>query len=852
MIRTLLSLFLWMVCTTTVMAQALPFPLEVPLPGVTGFDPRIPKPEDIIGHQIGTRHTAPHQIVEYVRAVDAASDRVRAEVYAHSYEGRPLLCAWVTAPAHHDRLEAIRQANVRLSEDPATVSDAAVADQPVVIWQGYSIHGNEASGSEAALLYLYYLAAGQGPGIEAALQHVVVLLDPMFNPDGRDRFVDWVNRNRGAVPTTDAQDREHNEPWPGGRTNHYWFDLNRDWLPAQHPESQGRLRLFHQWRPQLLTDHHEMGGNETFFFQPGIPASNNPLTPQRTFDLTAEVATWHARRLDALGALYFTRETFDDFYYGKGSTYPDVNGAVGILFEQASARALQAAVGDGTLSYAFTVRNQFVASLSTLEAAVALRTKLLRHQRDFYAEVPALARQHPVKGWLISLARGRNRAQLLAQILLHHRIRVFDLTREVTVEGQTFRPGEAWLIPAQQPQFRLLRSVMERQTSFADSLFYDVSAWTLPLAFDLDHAALRIDVAPLQGQSLTEVTLDGGALVGGRSDYAYLMTWDAWLAPRALYQLQAAGLKPRLMTDDFTALVAGQPRAFARGTVVIPVANRDGSRNEAVHDLVARLVQETHVHLYAVESGLTPDGPELGSPRAVLLEQPRMALLTGPGTNANAAGEVWHLLSERFRLPVSLLETGSVASADLDRYSVLVMAGGGYGNVPVERLKAWVQGGGHLLTLGSATDWAVAQKLLDLTAKPFAMDSLLQGLPYDQIGRTRDAQQIAGTIFEVQLDTSHPLAYGMPPTLAVFRDSDTFYAPDAQPGTTIARYGTTPRLAGYVSDERLRQAGGSAALVARRLGRGRLVAFMDNPTFRAFWLGTSELFLNAVFLSGAF
>lgn len=833
-------------------AQSLPFSLDVPLPGITGFDPRIPKPEDVIGHPIGTRHTAPHQIVEYVRAVDASSDRVRAEVYAHSYEGRPLLCAWVTAPDNHARLEAIRQANVRLSEEPDAVTEADLAAQPVVIWQGYSIHGNEASGSEAALLYLYYLAAGQGPGIEEALQNVVILLDPMFNPDGRDRFVDWVNRNRGAVPTTDGQDREHNEPWPGGRTNHYWFDLNRDWLPAQHPESQGRLRLFHQWRPQLLTDHHEMGGNETFFFQPGIPASNNPLTPQRTFDLTAEVATWHARRLDAIGSLYFTQETFDDFYYGKGSTYPDVNGAVGILFEQASSRALQAAVEDGTLTYAYTVRNQFVASLSTLDAAVALRPRLLQNQRDFYAEVPALARQYPVKGWLLSLERGRNRAQLLAQMLQRHRIQPFDLAREVTVGGRTFRPGQAWLIPARQPQFRLLRSIMERQTTFTDSLFYDVSAWTLPLAFDLDHAALQADPDPLLGPPLATVNLDGGALVGGRSDYAYLMTWEAWLAPRALYQLQEAGLKPRLMTDDFTALVAGQSRTFARGTVVIPVASRDGKQHKAVHDLVARLVQEDHVQVFAVESGLTPTGPELGSPRSVVLEQPRIALITGAGTNANAAGEVWHLLGERFQLPVSLLDAGSVASADLGRYTVLVMAGGGYGSVPVEKLKTWVQGGGHLLTLGSATDWAVAQKLLNLESKPFALDTLLHGLPYDRIGRTRDAQQIAGTIFEMVLDTTHPLVYGMPPTLAVFRDSNTFYAPARELGVTLARYSVTPRLAGYASDERLQQAAGSAALVAQRLGRGRLVAFMDNPNFRAFWLGTSELFLNAVFLSGAF
>ncbi|WP_243665022.1 M14 family metallopeptidase, partial [Rhodothermus marinus] len=526
------------------------------------YDSAIPKPEEVIGHVVGTRHTAPHQIVAYFQAVAAASDRVLVEEHGRTYEGRPLIHAIVSAPENLMRLEEIRRANLWLSDDPASVSDAELARMPVVAYLGYSIHGNEASGSEASLLTLYYLAAARGPEIDSLLAQAVLIIDPMFNPDGRDRFVDWANRNRGRVPVADPQDREHLEPWPGGRTNHYWFDLNRDWLTGQHPESQGRLRLFHHWRPQLLTDHHEMGSESTFFFMPGVPSRTHPLTPARNQELTAAIARYHAEALNRIGSLYYSEEGYDDFYYGKGSTYPDANGAVGILFEQASSRALLRETRDGVLSYAFTIRNQFATSLSTLRALRALRLELLRYQRDFYREAEAIARRLPVKAYLIALEPGRTRAQMLAEVLRRHRIRVYTLARDVTVDGRTFRAGQAYVVPTQQPQVRMLQALMEQRTTFEDSLFYDVSAWTLPLAYDVVWAEWRRDPSELLGTPVDSVRLDGGELVGGHSDYAYLMTWDRFYAPAALYRLQQAGVRARVLTEAVTLPVAGSRRTF--------------------------------------------------------------------------------------------------------------------------------------------------------------------------------------------------------------------------------------------------------------------------------------------------
>ncbi|MDQ3556793.1 MAG: M14 family metallopeptidase, partial [Gemmatimonadota bacterium] len=555
-------------------AQRLPFDPAVPLPAVSAYRATVPTPEAVIGHRIGTRHTRPDQLVTYFDSVARVSDRVVFARHGTTYGGRPLVHAIVTSPANHARLEQIRQANLRLSESPGSVADAELAGMPTIVYMGYSVHGNEASGSEAGVLTLYHLAAGEGPAVQAVLDNAVVIIDPSLNPDGRARFVDWVNGNRSRVPTTDPQDREHNEPWPGGRGNHYWFDLNRDWLPAQL-DTRGRLELFHRWRPQLHLDFHEMGGDATYFFQPGVPSRNNPNTPQRTFDLTAEVATYHARALDRIGSLYYTRESFDDLYYGKGSTYPDVNGAVGILFEQASSRGLVAETTSGLLPYDFTVRNQFVTSLSSLEAAVAMRPKLLRHQRDFYREAPGVARSAPVKAWVWSLEGDRTRAQALAQMLLRHRIRVHELARPLTQGGATYRPGAAYVVPVDQPQARLIRGMMERVTEFQDSLFYDVSAWTMPLAFGVAHAEVRGNPAPLLGRAVAEAPFDGGRVEGGEAPYAYLLEWGTYFAPRALHRLQAAGVRPLLLPEAFEADVGGERRRFGRGGVLVPLVQRD-------------------------------------------------------------------------------------------------------------------------------------------------------------------------------------------------------------------------------------------------------------------------------------
>ena len=832
-------------------AQDLPLSIDTPVPGTSSYDDAIPTPTEVIGHEIGTRHTRPAQVIRYFEAVAAASDRVALREHGRTYEGRRLVHAVVTAPANHDNLEDLRRANRQVALSPEEVTDEDLADRPAVVAMGYSIHGDEASGTEAALLLLYHLAAGQGPQVEAVLENTIALVDPMFNPDGRARFVNWVNGNRGGTPTADPQDREHNQPWPGGRTNHYWFDLNRDWLPGQHPSSQGRIDYFHDWKPQVLTDFHEMGSEATYFFQPGVPGRTNPNTPERNQELTGRIAERHAENLERIGSLYYTRETFDDFYYGKGSTYPDVNGSIGILFEQASSRALLRETDKGEVSYAFTVRNQFMTSLSTMRAMVEMRTDLLEYQRDFFANREEALQDTPTEAYVVDRAETPTRAHALAQLLRRHEVRMYDLGETVQSDGRTFRPGEAFVVPLDQPQGRFVKAAMERTSSYPDSIFYDVSTWTLPLAFGVEHAA--VDDAPDRGDRIEEVGFQSGSVVGGRADYTYVLPWGAYYAPRALQRLHNNDIRPRVMTEPFTARLDDGSRSFGRGAIVVQVEQR-GVPADTIHSVVRRIAARDYVDVYAVDRGLTPSGPDLGAAGSEILDPPEAAIITGTGSesryggsSAYNSGEVWHLLSERMGVPVSLLDLSDVASADLDRYNTMILAGGSFDDLPEETVTDWVENGGTLIGIEDAVEWPIEHGLVELEERELDVDSLVQNQPYARLPDAYGAQGIGGSIFEAELDTTHPVAYGYDDSVPVFRVGTGFYDPSDEPGASVGTYDAeTPRLSGYLSDDQMEQARGAASIEAHDVGAGAVVLFMDNPNFRAFWYGTNGLFLNAL------
>lgn len=833
--------------------QQISLPME--FAGVN-YDLSVPRPENIIGHKIGDRHTRTSQVVDYFESIADISDRVIMDDHAVSHKGRRLIHAIVTHPDNHKNLENLRLENIKISDMPSQMTNAKLKKLPLVAYLGFSVHGDEASGTEAAILLLHHLAAGQGDEIDEILKNTILIIDPMFNPDGRDRFVNWANGNRGVVPTTDIQDREHNQPWPRGRTNHYLFDLNRDWLPVTQPESKGRVKLFHRWRPQFLLDVHEMGANSTYFFQPGIRSRINPNTPQEGIDLTYKLAPFFAKRLDDIQSLYYSEESFDDFYYGKGSTYGDIHGSVGILFEQASSRARETDSNQGRLTYAFSVRNQYMATLGAVDGLVALRSDFLKYQRDFYAKSADVASKNKVKGYLINLKENRTRAQMLVKTLQNHRIDAYDLKKSITVKGKRFSKGDAIIIPTNQPQTRFIAGIMEKVKTFEDSLFYDVSAWTLPLAFGVDYHEVKQRPDAFLGAKLNAININGGKLVGGKASSAYLMSWDRYYSPKSLYRILNAGILPRLATAPFTANINGNELKFKRGTIIIPVAQRDADATitpDMVHALMEDLVSQDHVNIYATNSAATPSGPDLGGAFQAVLKKPKVAILSGEGTSSYGAGELWHLVDNRMRIPVSLLNATNLNRKKLSSYNTIIFPDGVYSKLDssdIKNVKDWIASGGTLISVQTGSKWIVDKKIINenLTDnKKMTLD-----IPYDQLRPVTGAQRIGGAIFEVRIDNTHPIGFGYNTTHSVFRRGTNFFELSESASANVARYTKNPLKSGYISEEKLSEIKNTASIIAKKQGMGHIVLFADNPAFRAFWYGTNGLLLNAIFFGHTF
>ncbi len=808
------------------------------------YDTSIPTPEDYLGYQIGEWHISHDQLVGYMKEVARLSPRVTIEEYARSYEHRPLVLLTITSEKNQTQIDDIAAQHRQLC-DPQNSKKVNINNLPSVAYQGYTVHGNESSGANATPLVLYYLAAGKSREVQDILDNVVVLLDPCFNPDGMDRFASWVNRHKNKNLTSDPNDREYREVWPGGRTNHYWFDLNRDWLLVQHPESQGRIRNFHKWKPNILTDHHEMGTNSTFFFQPGIPSRTNPITPAKNQELTGKIAEYHAAELDKIGSLYYSKESFDDFYYGKGSTYPDVNGSIGILFEQASSRGHLQESDNGLLDFPFTIRNQLTTSLSTQKAALGMRKELLAYQRDFYNNASKEASTDTRKSFVFSDAKDASKIADFIRLLLQHKIEVYELGKDVQESGVNFKKENSYSVPLNQPQYRLVKAMFETNTTFKDSLFYDVSAWTLPLAYNLEYAASSTFS---KGKQVTDVPTVMGSVIGGESSYAYALEWDDYFAPNALFAIQNKGLITKVATRSFTANTPDGQRDFNHGTVLISVQNQQNNTQKKVYNIIQQVAQQSGVSFHNLSSGLTPTGIDLGSPSVKRLVKPEILMVVGDGVRAYEAGEVWHLLDQRYDIPVTKCDTDRFNRLNLERYTTIVLVKGNYSSLDSEKLRNWLKNGGVLITFQETATWASAQGLAGVKTRSNAKVKLEKRRPYLKSNPDNGRNYIGGAIFEMELDLTHPIAYGYHRSkMPTFRKGTTHFEPTRNAYATPSLYTKAPLLSGYSTQENINDIANTGNIIVTGIGRGRTISFADNTNFRGFWWGTNKLFANAIF-----
>ncbi|TKB02655.1 peptidase M14 [Alteromonas portus] len=827
-------------------------PVTAYLPNTVSYNSAIPTPESVFGANIGEWHVRHDQVVNYMQLLAEKSDRITIEETGRTHENRPLLLMTITAPSNRNNIEAMRQQHI----DAMKSGQKLGRDAPLIFYMGYSIHGNEPSGTNASLALAYYLAAAEGEEIDALLNNNIVLFDPSFNPDGLSRFAQWANMHKGKQLVSDSRHREHDEGWPSGRTNHYWFDLNRDWLLLAHPESQARIKQFHKWRPHILTDFHEMGTDSTYFFQPGVRSRKNPLTPDENVTLTEALAQYHAAAFDEQGELYFTQEAFDDFYAGKGSTYPDLHGSVGILFEQASSRGhLQNSI-NGKLAFKDTIANQITTSLSTFRGALANKAAILDYQSGFVKSTQSLVKNDAQAGYVVSASNDTARFNAFVGLLEQHHIQYEVLSKDFEARKVRYGAGKAVYIPLNQPQYRLVKSIFSTQTSFENNTFYDVSTWNLALAFNLDYAPL--DKGDARSLKLSDSTaLVQAPLNDIHSDaYAYAFSWQHYYAPAMLQTLLEAGVKVRSSEEAFSAIkYDGKNVELQPGSIVVP---KGLGQPENLATILRDAQQQLQVPVFSLRSGLTPTGHDLGSRSMAPVTLPQVLIVGGEGTSEYEVGEMWHYFDTKVGLPASIVEQQHLLRALSDpsiNYTHVLFPSGRYSFTESDRAKIedWVKAGGVIVGQKSALRYFAQHKWLDVEiVSRESIDNAFDesDLSYKDGASLYARKLVAGAVFEANIDNTHPLFYGYDDdTLPMFKTNNMIVEASSSPFITPARYTDEPLMAGFSDNAMVALMAESTAVTTQKTGRGVVIGFTDNTQFRGYWYGTNKMLANAIYQS---
>ncbi len=814
---------------------------------INAFAQNVKTPEEFLKYKLGEHYTPHYKVVNYFKlAVLSAPDKMQIHSYGNTYEGRELLYSVISSPENMLRIEEIRRNNLR---NAGLLNDkAGDLNMPTIVWLSYNVHGNEPSSTETSMKVLYELISGKNTEANAWLKNTVVIIDPCLNPDGRDRYVNWFNQMVGKNPNTDVISREHDEPWPDGRSNHYNFDLNRDWAWQSQAETQQRIKAYNEWMPHVHCDFHEQNYADNYYFAPAVEPYHEVVSPwQRNFQVT--IGKNHAKYFDQNGWLYFTKEIFDLFYPSYGDTYPVYNGSIGMTYEQAgnSSGGLDVKVNDSdTLKLSDRIAHHFTTSMSTIEISSLNAGKLNQEFKSYFDEVKTNG-SGVYKTYLVSGAN-KNKQALLIDLLKKNGIDFNYARQGASVKGFRYVSGkeESYtatmndiLISTYQSKGNYVKVLFEPQSKLVDSATYDLTAWSLPYAYGLDCYAVKEKLLGQPDQRVNSYQMPGS------NEYGYLIEYSSFKEGELLAALVKKGIKVRTTEQRFSY----NGKMYNRGTLIVLK-----SGNEKYIQEMIELTYQYGSKLSIVSSGFMESGVDFGSEKNHLVKKVKVAMLSGEGTSSTAAGEVWHLFEQELDYPITLINASTIADKNLKDFDVLIVPDGNY-KVLAEKesnLKNWVKEGGKLIALERAVDqmaagdWGIkSKKENDVVENKEGSYADLKR--YEDRERTAISGNIPGAIYKLSLDDSHPLAFGYSDYYFSLKMNANVFE-FSKDGWNVGVIKKENQVSGFVGSAVKSKIKDGTVIGTQDYGQGKIVYFADNPIFRSFWENGKLMFTNAVFL----
>lgn len=827
---------------------------------------QLKSPEDFLGYKIGSHFTPHWKVVNYFNHVAAnASSAMKLQQYGETNEGRPLLVAFISTAENIQRLETIRMNNLRLAslakDNPDKYREAAIEENaPAIVWLSYNVHGNETSSTEAAMLTLYALVDPSNIKTKEWVKNTVVIIDPCINPDGRDRYVNWFNSIVGKTYNPQLMAREHREPWPGGRTNHYNFDLNRDWAWQTQIESQQRIKLYDQWMPHVHVDYHEQGVNEPYYFAPAVQPYHDVITQwQRDFQVT--IGRNNAKYFDANGWLFFTKEVFDLFYPSYGDTYPTYNGGIGMTYEQGGGPAGGLGVlndESDTLTLYDRAMHHYTTSLSTIEISSLNASKLVKEFRKFFSDAITNGvgeyKTYIVKNNTSDAERINSLKTLLDKNGIQYELAAGS--SRGMLNGYNYQTGkdESFgietgdiFIQTQQPRGALAKVLFEPKSRLVDSATYDITAWSIPYAYGLNSYASKNKIA-MGGVS------EKPKVNNAETNYGYVLPWKGIQTVKTVGQLLQKGILLRYAEEPFEI----NESKFDRGAIIIlRTANKTFGKN--LWSTVREVADANSVQLYPVSSGFVDKGYDFGSDKVHPLKAPKVALITGEGISSNGAGEIWHFFEQQIDYPITLINANDLSRADWHNINVLIMPNGNYrflnDKANVEQLKDWINKGGRVVALeGAVSQLSKAEFGIKIKKDDDADKKDSSGYEALKKFEDREREPISGTtrgsILKVEMDNSHPLAFGYSNYYYTLKQDDNIYEFIKGGGWNVGVIKKNNQVSGFVGAKLKEKLKDGLLFGVQDMGNGSVTYLVDNVMFRSFWENGKLMLCNAVFLLG--